>query len=330
MSLARRLTFAYTKQNKPLRAPERASRASFPPPLKGSMTLEAAAAIPLFLFFVMNLLFIFEAVRLQSGLQAALQQAGEQVCEAAYYTKFGAESGTEAAGGDTTDSDSGGGGGAMSLLVSETYVRNKVTSYLGNAFWNHTCIVGGKAGLSFAQSRIMTEGDRVEIIVNLRIRPFVRVVAFPDFAMQARYCGHAWVGWTPGTGPAETGSGTGGDRKRHREQRKSLCYEVRGGIPHGSGMHISQSPGPGSACFTGRQHEKRRRLNLPSVRVLQTRRKRDRVYHKRREPVSCRPKLRGNSEAHFHSRERGCKRSLQALPGLRRRTSGRPLTAKAD
>ena len=66
MSLARRLTFAYTKQNKPLRAPERASRASFPPPLKGSMTLEAAAAIPLFLFFVMNLLFIFEAVRLQT------------------------------------------------------------------------------------------------------------------------------------------------------------------------------------------------------------------------------------------------------------------------
>ena len=214
MSLARRLTFAYTKQNKPLRAPERASRASFPPPLKGSMTLEAAAAIPLFLFFVMNLLFIFEAVRLQSGLQAALQQAGEQVCEAAYYTRFGAESGTEAAGGDTTDSDSGGGGGgAMSLLVYETYVRNKVTSYLGNAFWNHTCIVGGKAGLSFAQSRIMTEGDRVEIIVNLRIRPFVRVVAFPDFAMQARYCGHAWVGWTPGTGPAETGSGTGSSEK---------------------------------------------------------------------------------------------------------------------
>lgn len=201
---------AYVKENEPLRAPDRAARTSFPPSFEGSMTLEAAAAIPLFLFFVMNLLFIFEAVRLQSGLQAALHQAGDQICEAAYYTRFGTESvtGSGGDGGAQTDSGGEGGSGAASLLLSETFVRNKVTSYLGPAFWDHTCVVGGKAGLSFAQSRIMTEGDRVEIIVNLRIRPFVRVVAFPDFSMQARYCGHAWVGWTPGSGPAEAGGGS--------------------------------------------------------------------------------------------------------------------------
>ena len=206
MSLALSGYSAYSKQNMPLRAPEKAARASFPPSLKGSMTLEAAAAIPLFLFFVMNLLFIFEVIRLQSGLQAALQQAGEQVCEAAYYTRFGAADGQGEGAGDPAEAGGSEGSGAVSFLVSETYVRNKVTSYLGNSFWDHSCIVGSKAGLSFAQSRIMTEGDRVEIIVNLRIRPFVRVVAFRDFSMQARYCGHAWVGWTPGTGPADTGA----------------------------------------------------------------------------------------------------------------------------
>ena len=161
-------------KKEPLRASERTAGTSLPPSFAGSMTLEAALAVPLFVFFVMNLLFIFEAVRLQSGLQAALQQAGEQVCEAAYYTRF-------APG-----------------------------SYLGDSFWKHSCVVGGKAGLSFAQSKIMTVGDRVEIIVNCRIRPFVRVVAFPDFAMQARYCGHAWVGWTPGSGMA---GGSGGGNK---------------------------------------------------------------------------------------------------------------------
>ena len=214
MSLALCGNCAYLKQKEPLRAPERAARASFPPSLKGSMTLEAAAAVPLFLFFVMNLLFIFEAVRLQSGLQAALQQAGEQVCEAAYYTRFGAEGAAGNGGEEQIDSAGGeGSSGAASLLVSETFVRNKVTSYLGKSFWEHTCIAGGKAGLSFAQSHIMTEGDRVEIVVNLRIRPFVRVAAFPDFNMQARYCGHAWVGWTPGTGPGETGSVSGSSEK---------------------------------------------------------------------------------------------------------------------
>ena len=191
-------------KKEPLRASERTAGPSLPPPFAGSMALEAAVAVPLFLFFVMNLLFIFEAIRLQSGLQAALQQAGEQICEAAYYTRFSPGTGQEENGGSE---QTGGEGAAMSLLVSETYVRNKVTSYLGEAFWKHSCVVGGKAGLSFAQSKIMTEGDRIEIIVNCRIRPFVRVVAFPDFAMQGRYSGHAWVGWTPGSGMAGDSGG---------------------------------------------------------------------------------------------------------------------------
>ena len=209
MSLLLGGKFTDVENNEPLRASDQAARMSFPPPVRGSVTLEAAVAVPLFLFFMMNLLFLFDAVRLQSGLQAALQQAGEQICEAAYYTRFG---------NGSTDGESGvirgeeGGGQALSLVLSETYVRNKVTSYLGDSFWKHSCIVGGKAGLSFARTRIMTEGDRVEIITDCRIRPFVRIVVFPDFSMEARYCGHAWVGWTPGSGGAESGGdgGSGG------------------------------------------------------------------------------------------------------------------------
>lgn len=196
--------------NKPLRAPGRAARASRPLSFKekqllnGSMSLEAALAVPLFLFFMMNLLFVFEAVRLQSGLQAALQQAGEKVCEAAYYMKFGAAQGEDGAGQQKTEG--GEGSEAASLVLTETYVRNKVTSYLGDEFWKHTCVVGGRAGLSFAGSKIMTDQDRVEIVVSCRVRPFVRIVAFPDYAMQVRYCGHAWVGWTEGS---ETTGGSG-------------------------------------------------------------------------------------------------------------------------
>lgn len=193
----------------PLRASGGAARASLPSPFYGSMTLEAAAAVPLFLFFVMNLLFLFEAIRLQSGLQAALQQAGEQVCEAAYYTRFGPKGGEGAGGSQQAEEGGTGNGQALSLLLSETYVRNKVTSYLGDAFWEHSCVVGGKAGLSFVESKIMTEDDRVEIIVNCRLRPFVRILAFPDYTAQARYSGHAWVGWKEGSG-AETGGGEQG------------------------------------------------------------------------------------------------------------------------
>ena len=183
------------------------------PELSGSMTLEAAIAVPLFVFFVMNLLFVFEAVRLQSGLQAAVQQAGEQICEAAYYTRFAVQQGQNGGSADTADSATDAESGqALSFILSETYVRNKVTSYLGDPFWRHTCVEGGRAGLSFAGSGIMTEGDRVEIVVSCRIRPFIRILAFPGFPMQARYSGHAWVGWTEGTGGDGHGGGGSGDR----------------------------------------------------------------------------------------------------------------------
>ena len=84
-----------THTKEPLRASDRPARASLPPSLRAGMSLEAAIAVPLFLFFVMNLLFVFDSIRLQSGLQAALQQAGEQICEAAYYTRYGNGDGKE-------------------------------------------------------------------------------------------------------------------------------------------------------------------------------------------------------------------------------------------
>lgn len=205
MFLPERCTKTDVNSEKPLRASDRAARTSLPSSLCGSMTLEAAVAVPLFLFFMVNILFLFDAVRLQSGLQAALQQAGEQICEAAYYTRFG-EGKTPGEG-----SADPGGGQAVSAILSETYVRGKVISYLGDSFWKHSCVVGGRAGLSLAGSSIMTRGGRVELTVTYRVRPFIRLLGSPDFTAQARYCGHAWVGWESGEGMAESGGDPGGN-----------------------------------------------------------------------------------------------------------------------
>ena len=109
-----------THTKEPLRASDRPARASLPPSLRAGMSLEAAIAVPLFLFFVMNLLFVFDSIRLQSGLQAALQQAGEQICEAAYYTRYG--------NGDGAAADIAEQSGAASFVFSETFIRSKVTA----------------------------------------------------------------------------------------------------------------------------------------------------------------------------------------------------------
>ena len=46
-----------------------------------SMTVEAALVLPLFLFCIFNILFLLDAVRLQSRVAAALQPTGDQICE---------------------------------------------------------------------------------------------------------------------------------------------------------------------------------------------------------------------------------------------------------
>lgn len=228
MSLQKRCPVIKNEKEKPLRADDKSARpSSAPSPAKkslaASMTLEAAMAVPLFLFFIMNLLFLFEVIRLQSSLQAALQQAGEQVCEAAFYTRFGGGNGS----GDGILPDGislgegVGSGDSASFLLSESFVRARVTSYLGTQYLNHTCLKGGAAGLSFAGCKIMTDGGRVELVVNCRIRPFVRVIAWRDFSLQSRFSGHAWVGWTPGDG-----EGSDSDSEKSQETVYVAKYGV--------------------------------------------------------------------------------------------------------
>lgn len=233
MSLQQKCPVIKNKIKKPLRADDRSARPSSASSLAaegipGSMTLEAALAFPLFLFFIMNVLFLFEVVRLQSNLQAALQQTGEQICEAAFYTRFGGGNGSgDGVLPDGVSLGEGiGSGDSASFLLSETFVRARVTSYLGTQYLNHTCLKGGAAGLSFANCKIMTDGDRVELVVNCRIRPFVKVIAWRNFSLQSRFCGHAWVGWTSGGGEGETSPAEDGNQKTVYVTRYGKVYHT--------------------------------------------------------------------------------------------------------
>ena len=61
---------------KPLRASDCTARTSLRHSVRGSMSLEAAAAVPLFIFFVMNLLFLYPSAERLAGSAAAGGRAG--------------------------------------------------------------------------------------------------------------------------------------------------------------------------------------------------------------------------------------------------------------
>lgn len=150
--------------------------------LKAGMTVEASLIIPFFLFFFMNLLFVFDVLRLHGNIMGALHQTGNKMAFYGYARKNGFES---------TDLF----GMSVGNIFHREYAKRKVIDILGKEYLDHTCLVGGSQGLNFSKSSIMEEGDRIKIIISYKVRPLVGLPGFPAISMENRYYGRAWTGY---------------------------------------------------------------------------------------------------------------------------------------
>ncbi|MCR5675561.1 MAG: hypothetical protein K6G16_07630 [Lachnospiraceae bacterium] len=205
-----------TNRKKPLRAHDRAAaegaslcaavksvlmRAEkpFARARRGSVTVEASIALPLYLFFFVNILTAFDILRIQDDLTAALHQTGNHIAFHAFDMKYADEAidyltGTEA--GDATGSVFAEVG---TTIYSAFYVKDRVVDYLGSEYLAHSPVEDGEDGISFLRSRIMLQGDEIDLVASYRVQPFFPgLIAFRDYPAEARYFGHAWTGYEPG------------------------------------------------------------------------------------------------------------------------------------
>lgn len=153
------------------------------PKMKASMAVEATLVLPLFFFFFLHLLFVFDTLRLHGNLMAALHQTGNQM--AFYgYTYRQLESGLE----KVPD-------GISSLALSEGYARSAVIDYLGKDYLDATCLVAGTGGLHFIKSSVMKEDEIIDLCASYRVAPLIRLFSRMGFSMENRYYGRAWTGY---------------------------------------------------------------------------------------------------------------------------------------
>lgn len=179
----------HTESLEPLRAQGTSGRRVSPPAfLVGSMTVEAALVLPMFIFFFCNILGMLDIIRLQCAVFAAVRETGTMMCEYAYYLET-AEASVEEAGIDTTDVPDG----ISSLILSETYVRSNVQSYLGSEFMEESPLLGDS--ISFLESSILNGNDLISIVADYRVEPFIPIIAPESFGLQTRFVGHAWIGY---------------------------------------------------------------------------------------------------------------------------------------
>lgn len=125
---------------------------------KGSLTVETALALPIFLFFLTGLLQLSQAVQTEGAVRASLWEVGKDLSTYAYITEYDEKEG----------------------LVDELFGVGAIpythTSFLkqeGREYWDNSMVAGGSQGFSFFLSSYLEKEGYLDLIVTYKLRiPF--------------------------------------------------------------------------------------------------------------------------------------------------------------
>lgn len=147
-----------------------------------SLTLEAACAMPVFLFAILNLICFLEIYQIQMNLQAALHQCAKEMAVYGYaYDRVQKEP-------SFLD------GTIAQVAFSEMYVRRQVNKYVTKSVLDASCIEGGNRGITYSLSKIM-ENDRIELVALYRIKPRFQMIPFPKTFTVTKAVVRAFTGY---------------------------------------------------------------------------------------------------------------------------------------
>lgn len=150
--------------------------------VKGSMTVEAALGFTLFLFFMVLMAAPLSVMDTRRQVQAGLEAEGERIAQYAYAAADFAEIGEPGLLSDLSRS------GLLSGLSREAVCRtveNRVKTAEGT---------GRAVDFSAAKSRILEDGETIDLIVDYAIRLPFPVFFLDEIPQQARCIRRAWTG----------------------------------------------------------------------------------------------------------------------------------------
>lgn len=157
---------------------------------RAGMAVEAAAVLPIFLFFILNLSCAIEMIRLHGNLQMALWETGHRL--AVYGHALGEEDilrSMEAENGNSWWKEMAG------IAFSYTFIKNQLIDYLGEDYIESSPITEGASGLHFWESNVLQHNDIIEITVTYGVSPYFKLAGFSPFRMANRYYAHIWNGY---------------------------------------------------------------------------------------------------------------------------------------
>ena len=145
---------------------------------RGSITLEAAIALPLFLFSLLTIIYIINIMYLQISLQMSLEETARNISKKAYISsEFYALTTEQQA--NVSDSDSSILENMGASIISIPYIKSCFLSDNTREMLDNSCIENGSSGLSFLSTSVDMANNIMDIIVTYKVGiPFMPVDIF--------------------------------------------------------------------------------------------------------------------------------------------------------
>lgn len=142
-------------------------RASVSTSVKGSITVEAAMAVPLFFFAVLCLFYLMEIMSIQTAVRSGLQNAGKILAEQGYDQK----------------------------VLSPMKVENDVISSIGAERLQRSIVEGGSGGIDCSQSSMSGRTGIAQLKAVYKIRIPVPIFAVPLVTYEESLKVKTWCGY---------------------------------------------------------------------------------------------------------------------------------------
>ncbi len=173
--------------------------------LRGSLTLEAALVLPVFIFTILAFIYLLQVLILHNDIQEAITEIGLDSAKYGYVY--------ESLGGSFNSSDSINNSnfnyksedGVIDSSIETLIARSIDSIYFKTALYkkldvesvNDSIIKDGFTGIHTFLSSYMDEGDEVDVILNYNIKLPLAFINIIDFQMVQRVKLKSWNGYRP-------------------------------------------------------------------------------------------------------------------------------------
>lgn len=160
---------------------------------KGSLTLEAAIVLPIFLSLIISLISVLEMMNLYARVEFALHETAREMAlmmyPAAYAKTMGEELFDEEFDWELPDEN------ILNPLLSETLARALFTENFGYKNLNNSLIKNGEAGIFFFRSDVVNEKGNIDLIVTYKVEPLFNMFGLGKMTFSNRVKVHSWTGY---------------------------------------------------------------------------------------------------------------------------------------